>query len=187
MINVLETVGDAKISTTQSKFGGSSMYFDGTGDCLSIPSNTVFNIDFAEFTIEMWTNRSGAGTGDRFLISRSNGADFLLRWNASGVLQFYMSGSLIASYTWTFTTDTWYHLAVVRNGPTAVTIYINGTSVATGTSAANPSSTAPVLIGGYNPTSSDYFNGYIDDLRITKGVARYTSNFTAPTTAFPTY
>ena len=187
MMNDMETVGDAKLSTAVTKFGGSSMYFDGTGDCLSIPSNPVFNIGFAEFTIEMWINRLGAGTGDRFLISRSNGADFMLRWNASGVLQFYMSGSLVVSYTWAFTTDTWYHLAVVRNGPTAVAIYINGTSVATATSAANPSSTAPVLIGGYSPTNSDYFNGYIDDLRFTKGYARYTSNFTPPTSAFPIY
>jgi len=176
MMNNLETVGDAKISTAQSKFGGSSMYFDGAGDYLLAPNNPIYNFGSGEFTIEMWVNRASAGAGDRFLISRNNGTDFLLRWNSGGVLQLYIASSLIASYTWNFTIGTWYHLAVVRNGPSAVTIYIDGTSVATGTSSTNMSSTSPLLIGGY--IGSDYYNGYIDDLRITRSVARYTTNFT---------
>jgi hypothetical protein len=185
MMNNLETVGNAAISTSVVKYGTGSMYFDGTNSVLSSSSNNIYNFGTGDFTIEMWVNRSGAGTGDRFLISRSNGADFLLRWNASGILQFYIASTLIASYTWAFTTGTWYHLAVVRNG-SGVTIYINGTSVGTGTNSTNMSSTANVMIGGYIITLSDYFNGYIDDLRITKGYARYTSNFTAPTAALET-
>ena len=185
MMNDYETIDNAQLSTAVKKFGTASIYFDGYLDVLSSPSQPIYNFGTGNFTIEMWVNRAGAGTGDRFLVSRSNGADFLFRWTAGGVLQFHIASTVIAAYTWAFTTGTWYHLAAVRNGST-VTIYIDGTSVATGTNSTNMSSTAPLLIGGYPPTSSDYFNGYIDDLRITNGVARYTANFTPPTAAFPT-
>jgi hypothetical protein len=157
-----------------------STYFNGSTDVLSIPTSTAFDLGTGNFTIEMWVNRSGAGAGDRFLISRSNGADFMIRWNASGVLQFYIANSLVASYTWAFPTNTWYHLALVRNS-SAVTMYIDGISVGTGTNSTNMSSSAVVLIGGYSPTSSDYFNGYISNLRIIKGQAIYTSTFNKPT------
>ena len=157
-----------------------STYFNGSTDVLSIPTSTAFDLGTGNFTIEMWVNRSGAGAGDRFLISRSNGADFMIRWNASGVLQFYIANSLVASYTWAFPTNTWYHLALVRNS-SAVTMYIDGISVGTGTNSTNMSSSAVVLIGGYSPTSSDYFNGYISNLRIIKGQSIYTSTFNKPT------
>ena len=83
-------------------------------------------------------------------------------------------------------TSQWYHIAVVRNGST-VTIYRDGISVGSGsdTVSHNPSTATTLMIGGGSATGFNnfYFNGYLDDLRITKGYARYTSNFTPPTFA----
>jgi len=95
---------------------------------------------------------------------------------------FYYGSSTLSVTRPTFSTATWYHVAVVRNGAT-VTLYINGTS----SSSANfPSSTTSINTGGTNPLKIGEYaggciDGYIDDLRITKGVARYTASFTPPT------
>jgi len=82
--------------------------------------------------------------------------------------------------------NTWFHFAVVRNG-TTFTAYVNGVAgaAATGVSAAVFYSAQPIRIGVASDGSSFPFTGYIDDLRITKGFARYTANFTPPTAAFP--
>lgn len=173
------TVNDgAQISTTRSKFGGSSAYFDGANDYLSVASSEDFNFGSLNFTIELWVNRVGLGTGDRFLVSRNNGSDFLFRWEAANILQFYINSNLILSNSFAFDVDTWYHFAVVRSGNNFI-LFVNGVSVATATTSITMNNSGqPVLVGGY--TAGDYFNGYIDDLRITKGIARYTANFTVP-------
>lgn len=170
--------GDTKTVTAQSKYYGSSVYFDGSGDYLSVPASTSFAFDTGDFTIELWAYRVGAGTGDRFLISASNGSHFLIRWSSGGALQFYINSTLVGSnYTFPFTLNTWYHFAITRIG-SVVNVFIDGTIVITGVNSSSIGSTAPVLIGGY--ITGDYFNGYMQDLRITKGVARYTANFTPP-------
>jgi len=186
MMNDLETVGNAKISTAVSKFGGSSMAFDGSGDWLIMPYGPTQNFGTGAFTIEGWfylnslaasyyvpAGTWGSGTSDEWLIQIQN----------NGSIRFLTtSGSTF--YSASITTATWYHIAVVRSGST-VTIYVNGTSVGSYTCANSLGSTAKTLYIGTQAGTWDW-NGYIDDFRITKGYARYTSNFTAPTAAFPT-
>lgn len=174
MMNNLETVGDVKNSTTQSKFGGSSIYFDGSGDYLSISSRPNLNLGSGNFTIEMWAYLT---TGGNFtLFNKSNSYQLKTDssrwvWQALGVTNVIVqSGDL--------TTNTWTHVALVRNG-SLTTIYLNGTAVATGTSANCNDSTSPLQIGYGDAT----FTGYIDDFRFTKGLARYTANFTPPAAA----
>jgi hypothetical protein len=101
-------------------------------------------------------------------------------------LEFYGgSGTVIVTGTTAISATTWTHFAVVRNGST-ITIYINGTAGGTATNSSfSDDTTAPFEIGARAGNGSIPFTGYIDDLRITKGYARYTSNFTPPTAAFP--
>jgi hypothetical protein len=97
-------------------------------------------------------------------------------------------GSLLVNYYTpytTITTNTWYHVAVVRNG-TSFKTYINGAEVHTQTTSNSLGDyTTPLVIGARTFDYNVKLNGYIDELRITKGVARYTSNFIPPTAPFP--
>ena len=178
--------GDSKTLTAQSKFYGSSGFFDGNGDTLSLASSTDFEFGTGNFTIEAWVNASSFGNG--FVIySHWNGAGltprFTLGFNNTGPGIDSSNGGLGLSFSGSASavTGTWYHVACVRNGST-FTLYQNGTSVYTATSSATYTPTGyPVNIGDY----VDNFgtgSGYMQDLRIYKGVAKYTGNFTPPST-----
>ena len=192
--NDLETVGNAQISTTQSKFGGSSMYFDGTGDSLDINNTQLGIFSSGDFTIECWIYFNalpGSGTNSQIIDFRgfgvgTNVAPCLSLNNTSGTynIRFESGSSVIADRSVSVSTGTWYHLAAVRSSGN-VSIYWNGTISGTAFSLTTNYSTGyPVRIGAYT-SSVSVLNGYIDDLRVTRGYARYTANFTAPTTAFP--
>jgi hypothetical protein len=188
--NILETVGDAKVSTAQYKYGTGSMVFDGNGDGLFVPYNPNLAMS-GNFTIEFWINFTSK-TGYQTIYSFGYGisGDIILQTgNGDGKIVVYTGNPSAAVATdsgSTVNTSQWYHIAVVRNGST-ITIYRDGVSVGSGTSATahNPSTTSTLIIGGGSSSGFNnfYFNGYIDDLRVTKGYARYTSNFTPPTSA----
>jgi hypothetical protein len=198
--NVLETVGNAQISTSVKKYGTGSMAFDGNGDNLSGPANPNLDMNTGNWTIECWVyvssrtlnyplifgNNNGSYSAGALAITNSN-ADSA-SYNDKFVLAAYdvASPTLVASSTNSL--NTWYHLALVRNG-TSLVMYRDGTSVASTTISSSVVFDWGKLgfkVGGGNwDGAQSYFNGYIDDLRITKGVARYTSAFTPPTEAFP--
>lgn len=158
--------------------GDTSVFFPGSSTYLSVPSSSGFDFGSGDFTIELWAYRSGAGTGDRFLISRGNGGNFLLRWNSAGNLQFFINSSLLMTYAYSFPINSWIHIAITRAG-SANKMFINGVQVASASDTTAFSSTAnPVLIGGY--TVNDNFHGYISNVRTVKGTAIYTTNFTPP-------
>jgi hypothetical protein len=189
--NNLETVGDAQIDTGTKKYGTGSMEFDGTGDYLLLPisENLILNSDF---TIEGWlyltsgttyytllaTSAWAANNGGLLLLqshpSYSGKLSLWLANNASGASPLLVSASSLSATTWT-------HFAICRSG-SSFKIYLNGVEDASTTSSA-AISLAINQIGALS--GSNTYNGFIDDLRITKGVARYTANFTAPTKAFP--
>jgi hypothetical protein len=181
---VVETVGDARVSTSVVKYGDSSMYFDGTGDYLLAPNDPVF--DFPDnFTIEMWVNFVNVNSTWQSIISRAygiaggwrlykNDGNNQLRWYSGLTSVVLTTGSTLAN-------NTWHHIAVVRNSGT-VTIFIDGINrgSATNATAYTPGNYA-LEIGSGVVTSAFPMTGYISDLRITKGHARYTANFTPPT------
>ena len=182
----LQTAGDAKLSTAVTKFGTASMYFDGTGDYLSVPYNALYALEVGDFTIEAWVYRSVIGAEHNIAVTRSSaGQDgWNLRINSNNTLQFYFTGGSSLTSTGTIPATTWTHVAVTKSG-NSVKLFINGnidgSNDAFGTGTAN---TQPLRIGVANDNATGYMNGYIDDLRITKGFARYTANFSAPTSAF---
>jgi len=186
-------VGNAQISTTESKFNGSSLKFDGTGDYLGLGVN---NPDYAfgsgDFTVEGWvypidTSASVFFGGQSDLATKSGSSyGFFLYPSGDGTSLYIGSGNKSINSP-NPPINQWSHVAFVRNG-TNFTSFLNGTIVSTradiGTSAVNVGSvTYQATIGAF-PNGSNDFNGYIDDFRITKGVARYTSNFTPPTQPF---
>jgi hypothetical protein len=197
MQNLIETIGDTKISTAQSKFGVSSMYFDGTGDYLTFLTSPNLQFGTGNFTIELWTYLIARGSLGSSLINNYNaytpGSLAIFAGHSSASATKYQvayngSGFPNIQSTTSISYNTWVHIAVVRNG-TTITLYING--VADGTLAG-----ASAVLNGVGPnwivgTAGDGIttynvNGYVDDVRITKGVARYTANFTPPSTALGT-
>ena len=192
----------AAISTAQNKFGGSSMFFDGTNDYVinnNANSTWAFLHNNTTFTLELWfytsvtttqtlisTNAASATIGIDLSLSNINSRDISLSIYR-GVGGSYLSATSLGSV---WSTNTWNHLAVVLDkSVSTLKIYLNGTQVATtSTSAFSFSSSDPsyaLAIGRYQFSSpAGYYNGYIDELRITNGIARYTSNFTPPTEQF---
>ena len=193
--NVLETVGNAQIDTAVTKFGTGSMEFDGSGDYLFSSANTAFDFGLSavDFTIEAWIypqqNRTvhtiaavwpqGLGE-DQWIFCIRDGVVGLV-WSPDNTNDVFISGGSVAL-------NQWHHVAVTRNGNTFRT-FLNGTQTASGTNSSTSGSSNPLTIGyfgsGSGTSSTSYWDGYIDDLRITKGVARYTTNFTPPTDPFP--
>ena len=189
MKNDLETVGNAQISTSVKKFGTGSMYFDGNGDYLIRYQSLDLRMGGGNFTAECWvypTSKTG-WRGIFYKGNNSNQAEYSLGWE-DGVLTARLADNGSFAVTDTTTLNAWNHVAYVRNG-TTFTVYINGVSQGTATSSTSFVSTQnnePFIVGYYDFVGNlAYFQGYIDDLRITKGVARYTANFTAPTAPFP--
>ena len=183
--NDLETVGNAQISTTQSKWGGSSMYFDGTGDWLRAPSVTALSLN-ADFTIELWFYRAVSGSNYFFTLGDSFASSGIEGYigSAGAALNVFSSNAVQITSATTPSVSAWSHIAVVRSGST-VTLYLNGTSLGTWTSSATFSGAFYAGAEFYSGSVTGSANAYIQDLRITKGVARYTSNFTPPTAPFP--
>jgi len=187
--------GDAEISTTQSKFGGASMYFDGDGDYLSIPDDTSLHLGSDDFTFEFWTylnsttgdltnKRTISTDGVQYLYFRVTDGS-LLTWITSDGSTWDIAENFGFGNT-TLSTGQWYHIALVRNG-TEISTYVDGTkspNTITTSAAIQNGSTYPLVIGA-DVAYGNYLDGYIDDFRLTQGVARYTSNFTPPTAPFP--
>jgi hypothetical protein len=168
------------------------MAFDGTGDYLFSPSSNLYNIATGDFTVEAWVYRSSSqvATYPRILtIGNANFNSFIF-WTFGTTI--YLTASTTGS-SWvdmtfgTITNNVWTHLALVRNSGT-ITLYQNGT--AHGTTYSYPTFVIPtplLTVGTLSFSPSDsYWTGYMQDVRITKGYARYTANFTPPTAAFPT-
>jgi len=183
-------VADAQVDTAQYKFASGSLLLDGTGDYLSIPDDAdwVFSGDF---TIDGWVRWGAVPTTYTHLFSSSlkdtNGVSILfddsttiraLFGNAAGDgWQFNVTAAITE-----MTTGAWYHFAYVRSG-TTVKVYWQGTAVITQTGISNtPAHTGIFAIGaGYDTTPSRFLNGWIDEFRVSNGIARWTDNFTSPT------
>lgn len=189
-MNDLETVGNAQISTSVKKYGTGSLAFDGTGDYLQLLDNPNLAFGSGNFTIEFWVYANSLANNPA-IIAKSVATGANTGWFvelASNTVYFGYgtAGGSFATFTVSLTTSTWTHIACTRVGGT-LNCFVNGVSpgAVSGFSTGAIDNTNPLFIAhGFGSSTYDY-NGYIDDLRITKGVARYTTTFTPPTAAFP--
>lgn len=191
MMDNLETGGNAQVSTSVVKYGTSSINFDGNGDYLNLKWGSEFAFGAGSFTIEVWINVRSFATIQSIIDFRPltvNGYYPSLFINTSGTPYFVTNNTQVLVPTATITLNTWNHIALVKSGSTTK-MYFNGVSVGT------YADTNTYLVGADSPVigvngiarNTNYFNGYMYDLRITNGYARYTANFTPPTQALPTF
>jgi len=186
-------VADVQVSTSVKKFGTGSIKFDGTGDYLDVTGTTALVLGTDDFTIEGWYYANNFTNRGTFVDSRGpNDTSGITIGHevTSGEIRVYMTaagGSDIVVQSTNFSTGQWTHVAVTRESGT-VRLFVNGNfeDSATRTTNLNANHDYHIGNGSYTATTYGHFDGYIDDFRVTKGVARYTSNFTAPTAEFPT-
>jgi hypothetical protein len=198
MGNAITFNGNAQISTSQSKFGSSSAYFDGTGDYIDAGGSSLRSVcDSGDFALELWLYQDsrpdyasiitnyGTGNGGWALYINSGSPQQVYWWHYNGSGWVYLNQS--QGTRTTITLDTWHHVAVTRSGNTW-RLFLNGTQEDTITDSNNITAGNGAVFNGLrfgtiNAGLQYAFHGYIDDVRITNGDARYTSNFTPPTTA----
>jgi len=195
--HVITLNGNAAFDTTVAKFGNGSARFDGDGDFLSAPDSADWDMwqpsAINNITLDMWiypTNLPTDGSSWSPIYSQANDANtfhqFGIVGNNTFKWWFKTGGTLYEVYNKSLATalvnNTWYHVAAVRDN-TRYVVYVNGYSLGANTSA----DTFPYSTGVFNVGKStglgttNYFAGFIDEFRLSKGIARWSSNFTPPT------
>jgi hypothetical protein len=190
--------GDAKLDTGIKKYGGGSAYFDGDGDYLQIAGSSTFDFYNTNYTVEMWVFSAASQSGGALITTRlagiyspwelqitsSNKIGLLIQNGSSSWYQPFGGAPIVGNAT--IPQNQWTHIAWVCNGANT-TVYVNGVA-----DSALTNLNIPILQTHSLPSNiyigkggDGAFNGYIDELRITKGIARYTSNFTPPQQQLP--
>ncbi len=180
--------GSAAISTSQSKFGGSSILLDGNSDYITVTSSDL-NLGGVSFTIEFWVYFNDIDSGNIACFYSDYGGA------SAGVIIHKSAGNNIAAYltgdgqditgTTTLAIDQWYHIAL-SGSVGSYKLFLNGTQEGSTFTGSPTNGTSTKNIGNFYWSTTGqarFLDGYIDDFRITKGIARYTSNFTPPTTS----
>lgn len=187
------SAGNIAISTAQSKFGGASAYFDGNYSYLLLPHSTDFNLEASDFTIESFVRFNSVSGQQTFLGkwqgSYPNNVEWLCLKNSSGGLEIalYNSDNTQTNFAtnWSPVVNQWYCICFVRYG-NQILLFIDGILLQSfDYFKAVKTTNAAIWIGGEQALNANWFNGYIDELRISKGIARYTSNYTVTTSAYP--
>lgn len=176
--------GAAKLSTSQFKFGSASLLLDGTSDYASLASQLDFAFETDDFTIETWVYPTAAGTYRTLFDFRSSAGDtggIILGLSDTGALYFFYNGNYRIGPVGTVSINSWTHVALCRSSG-VTRAFVNGTQVGSDYADANTYAMRGVRIGA-DPNGNFAFTGNFDDVRITKGTAKYTSNFVAPTAA----
>lgn len=198
MAHTITPNDNAQLDTAQYKFGTASGLFDGTSDYLTVPDNADFNFASGDFAIDFWVRVSSLpGAGSRYGLFwhpttedlrlagcwiQSDGVIYVAVRDDTGTLICYLASS---DSSVAIATDTWTHIAFTRSGSTwRLFIQGNQVSVTTNTTA-YPDFTGDFYIARYQTSSTSYtLNGWMDEFRVSKGSARWTSNFSVPTAAY---
>lgn len=193
--HVLTFVGNAQLDRAQKQFGTASLLLDGTGDEVTVPDSADFDLGAGEFTIECWYRAASTAAGHTLVSQWGTSGNFgwLVTWDQGfGGMRFLYSTDgtnffFIDGASFTPTIGQWYHITVTRDSSNDVRIFIDGTQSGSTTTAAVTinNSTQVLSIGSRGDVGSEDMNGHLDDVRITKNVARYTADFSAPGDQFP--
>lgn len=180
-------MGDAKISTAQGLFGGDSGYFDGSGDYLIFPHGPDFDFGTGAFTIEFFLYRTGGTTcvlvSSRESLPQGTKGQLEIGINANNTLYFHDGVNTFTS-SLSIQNNVWSHGAFCSPGNGQVSIFIGGALAFSGTCETHWTYTSNWMVGRWAGGTQYNYQGYLRELRITKGVARYTANFTPPTAPF---
>ena len=182
--------GDPTVSSeTVNGFSTGKVGFDGSGDYLELANSTDFDFSNGDFTIECWLYVTGSESIKGLIAKRTTGGaantNFVIYVDGLKLRSWFSDGSNYFISDWTTSSDlnanSWNHVAIVRNG-TTFTAYANGTQMGSRVNVSNTinSSSRPLYIGCDHPGNVD-LNGYISNLRVVKGAAVYTANFTPST------
>ena len=202
-LNNIDTVGTAQIDTSVTKYGTGSIELDGNSDYLLGAENPANVLSITEaFTAECWfyqTATAGTGGGIHALISHWNNATnnkaFVMGMSSTSMVLYVSNdgntNSISGATGGTVSNNTWNHAALTWDG-TNYRVFLNGTAVITQANSSPPYASNEVIQIGTSKAGSGgsitmFFQGYMDDIRITNGVARYTSDFTPPTEALPKF
>ena len=184
-VHTVTANGNAQIDTALNKFGTGSGLFDGTGDYLSIPDSNDWDLETSNFTIDFWVRFTNTGGSQTIfeLGKYSANAGIQIQTEGGTTLKVYINGgSADLSVNWTPLIDTWYHVAIIRSGGN-INAYINGVSLGSSANSEDiQSSTFGARIG--NNETSNYFYGYLDEIRVVKGTAIWTEDFTPSDTPY---
>jgi len=185
--------GNAQLDTAQQKFGTASGLFDGSGDYVDTPDHADFALGSGDFTIDFWVRRGNQGSltriaGQMDSTASASTVSFGLSFLADNTINFVVAESTTlysALSTGTITQDsTWHHVACLRDGNT-LRIFIDGvedgTLDVTGVTINNSANKPTIGRLGELPA---YYTGHIDEFRFSVGIARWTSNFTPPTSEY---
>lgn len=178
--------GGAEISSGQAKFGTTSLYLSTNG---YVFANTMSAVDLVnnDFTIEAFIYLPASTGNQTFYLSSSAPNNMILRAmvsNSTLYLQYNQNATSCSGGT--VTAGAWHFIAFVRSGTTC-TIFLDGVQTASGTVGTLGASAYRIGLGYNIQNNSWWFNGYVAEYRVTKGIARYTSNFTPPTSPFPNH
>ena len=191
--HTVTAAGNAHTDTAIKKFGTASLQLDGTGDWLSVPDSEDWNFAAGDFTIDYWIRFNDSDSEYRMIGTyqdiqnfwrfekrrhNDNYGELHFRWTTGNSNNILLQGGPL-----NWADDTWYHLAVVRYG-NVFTMYRDGFNVGRETNSTTLSNfTSPLTVGVQDTTATGAspVNGYMDEVRISKGVARWTENFTPAT------
>lgn len=179
--------GNAQLSTAQKQYGTASLAFDGSGDYVQTDSSSDFTFGTGDFTIEGWV-RFSTVTALQFIFDmRPSTGNYPALWfdyGTNNALVYFVNGDRRIIGTTAPTANVWRHWAISRSGTTTKLFY-NGTEEGQWTDTTNYVGSVMRFGYPYDGTANYGLNGYLDDVRVTKGVARYTGAFTPPTSEFP--
>ena len=183
-LNLSVANGSPVISTSQSVFGGASLSCPGSAGVVS-PSNAAFTFGVGDFTFEMRYRAVSSVAAANIVDMRPSAAgthpSLLLYTAADGSLNVFVNGATtLSSSAGAIAADTWYSIAYTRTGTNTGRLFINGALIGSWADGTTYTSTELFL-----PTWSTQTTCFYDELRITKGVARYTAAYTPASSAFP--
>ena len=186
------TATSAEVDTAQSKFGGASGLFSGGSTSrLTILDSDDWHFGSGKFTIDFWVRFSSlsgtqalvtqwGGNNLSFYIAKTNGQVLTLSYSTNGSNSFTLNSSFVG-----FAINTWFHIAIVRDG-TDIKFFVDGVAegVSNIGSVSFNNSTRPLNISTFGDGGGQAINGWTDEVRISKGIARWTSGFTPPTAPY---